>query len=156
MEAAASERAALAARFAIEAIDRLDASLEIDLLHGGMVRVRGSYRAAVVQNCVVTLEPVPAVIEEAVEMIFSPEESVADAGPVTVIWGEDDPPETIRNGSIDLGEAVAQQLALALDPYPRAPDADLPEGGANELAKDTPFAALRRLRPAGSGPEDAG
>lgn len=153
IEATAAELTALATRFAIAAIDRLDASLEIALLHGGIVRVRGSYRAAVVQTCVVTLEPVPAIIEESVEMIFSPVENPADGAPVTVTWGEDDPPEPIRDGGIDLGEAIAQRLAVALDPYPRALDAGLPEDSPNQAAGDMPFAALRRLKPDGSGGE---
>jgi hypothetical protein len=54
------------------------------------------------------------------------------------------------DGRIDLGEAVAQQLAIALDPYPRAPGAGLgPDGftaGPGNTAGKQPFAALAALK----------
>ena len=62
---------------------------------------------------------------------------------------EDDDPEApddipYGGGSIDLGEAAAEQLALALDPYPRRPGAVLAETTA--AADRSPFAALARLQ----------
>ena len=50
-------------------------------------------------------------------------------------------------GAIDVGEAVAQTLALALDPYPRAPNADaaLQAAGITDEADLGPFAALKGL-----------
>ena len=53
------------------------------------------------------------------------------------------PPEPVGPQGIDLGEAVAQQLAIALDPYPRAPGAALPE---EPRAAGGPFAALKSLK----------
>ncbi|MDB5401383.1 MAG: hypothetical protein JWQ55_3401, partial [Rhodopila sp.] len=44
---------------------------------------------------------------------------------------------------IDLGEAAAEQLGLALDPYPRMPGVELPL--AEDEPNPHPFAALRRL-----------
>jgi hypothetical protein len=59
--------------------------------------------------------------------------------------GPDDPDEIeSADGIADLGEAVAEQLALALDPYPRAPDAELPPEANDEAAGA--FAALAALR----------
>jgi hypothetical protein len=65
---------------------------------------------------------------------------------------EEDPAEELTDGRIDLGEVVAQQLAVALDPYPRAPGADgrfaqSDQEGAAAKGGNTPFAALERLRP---------
>ncbi|EHM02995.1 hypothetical protein HMPREF9946_00596 [Acetobacteraceae bacterium AT-5844] len=121
LEANEAERAALAARFGILAIDRLTVSLRMRQEPGGSVRVRGLMKAEVVQACVVTLEPVRQQVEEAVDLRFLP----AGAEP------EDDPdgPDEIptENDILELGEAVAEQLALALDPYPRAPGAQLEE-----------------------------
>ena len=60
------------------------------------------------------------------------------------------PPEPVSGGAIDLGETVAQQFALALDPYPRCPDASIealgaePQGARPE--EGGPFAALARLK----------
>jgi hypothetical protein len=50
--------------------------------------------------------------------------------------------------AIDIGEAIAQTLALALDPYPRAPDAEaaLKEAGVKSEAEAGPFAALAALK----------
>ena len=52
--------------------------------------------------------------------------------------------EPIAAGEIDLGEAVAQQLAVSLDPYPRAPGATLASTG--EAEAQSPFAALAALK----------
>jgi hypothetical protein len=61
------------------------------------------------------------------------------------------------DGEIDLGEAVAQQLAVALDPYPRAPGAAWPQadtGDADIAAEPVrrPFAALDALKKRGKRP----
>jgi hypothetical protein len=60
--------------------------------------------------------------------------------------GDDDDPEPIEGDSIDIGEAVAQQLSLALDPYPRIGDSDDPLGDPEDQDEpEGPFAALRGL-----------
>ncbi|MCQ4158956.1 DUF177 domain-containing protein [Roseomonas sp. GC11] len=144
VEAKAAECAALAARFGIPAIDAFSAELEMRQERGGAIRIRGTLRARVVQACVVTLEPVTQQVEEAVDLRFLPAE--ADFS--------DDPegPDEIHadeNGVMELGEALAEQLSLALDPYPRAPGAALPEIVEEEApeeapARPNPFAVLKR------------
>jgi uncharacterized metal-binding protein YceD (DUF177 family) len=146
LQASASELEALARRFDLEAIESLSANLDVTPLDGGLIRVRGHFRASVVQTCVISLEPVPALVDERLEAIFAPWDAVAPGERAVVIsWEEADPPEPIRGGCIDLGELVAEQLALALDPYPRAPGAELPAAGEAGEAVDNPFQALRRL-----------
>ena len=139
LEADEAERAALAARFGIPAVESLRAELRLRLEADGAVRAEGRLAAEVVQSCVVTLEPVAQRVEEAVALRLLP------AG----LEPRDDPdePDEIpsRNGIVDLGEAVAEQLALALDPYPRAPGAVLPAEAADEA--EHPMAALAKLRP---------
>ena len=134
------------------ALDSLSASLRLRRLPDGLVRVSGRLAADVVQSCVVTLAPVASHCAAEFSMRFG-----AGAMPETVreievdSVGEDDP-EPIVDGHIDLGEAVVQQLAVSLDPYPRAPGAALPAGladhaaGDDEAAGENPFAALERLR----------
>jgi uncharacterized metal-binding protein YceD (DUF177 family) len=126
ISANAEERAALAERFELRAIDRLEAAFTLRRAGDGVIHVKGRVRGDVVQSCVVTLEPVPATIEE---------EFAADFAANSDRQGEDeeidfeaaDPPEPIQNGHIDLGELAAEHLSLALDPYPRAPGARIPQ-----------------------------
>jgi uncharacterized metal-binding protein YceD (DUF177 family) len=134
------ERAALATRFGIESIGHLSAELTVRPEPGGTLLVTGQMRAEVVQACIVTLDPVPQSVEERVELRLLPDGSEP---------GDEDPdaPDELvaEGGEVDLGEAVAEQLSLALDPYPRAPGAELPEGTGNGEASG-PFAALAKLK----------
>ncbi len=111
-----AERAAIAKRLGLLALDALSAELRLSAGHGGQVRVKGKLTASVAQSCVVSLEPVPEVVEEEIEAIFS-DEADENAEPN---WDDDtDAPEPIVNGKIDLGELVVQHLSLGLNPYPR-------------------------------------
>lgn len=138
LEADEVERAALARRFGIPAVERLRAELLLRPEADGALRVEGRLAAAVVQLCVVTLEPVAQRVEEAVALRLLP--------PGREPQDEPDEPDEVatRSGVADLGEAVAEQLALALDPYPRAPDAALPAEASD--AAEHPLAALAKLR----------
>ncbi len=153
-----AERQALARRFDLQALDALGAELRLERAGGGgLVRVTGRLRARGAQTCVVTLEPVPFALDQAVGLVFAPASDVADQGEVVVEAEGEDAPEPIVDGTIDLGEAMAQTLAVALDPYPRAPGASLERsefgpdgengtGEAEAATQEAPFAALRRLR----------
>jgi uncharacterized metal-binding protein YceD (DUF177 family) len=146
LTANADERNHLARRFDLEAIHSLTADLDVTPLDGELWHVKGSFRADVVQTCVVSLEPVPALVEERLEAIFAPDgEPEPGDRSVVVSFDEVDPPEPIRDGCLDLGELVAERLALALDPYPRATGAELPQDDAGDQPVDNPFQALGRL-----------
>ena len=146
---------ALAARFGLVAIDHLKATVRLRRLDGGrMVRVTGSLTAAVVQTCVVSLDPVPASVAEDFSALFVPAEHMPDPEAELVFDAQsldDDLPEPMTAGIIDIGELTAQHLSLALDPYPRHPDAAFP-GYDDDLddteapAAKTPFEALARLK----------
>lgn len=145
IEADAAERAALAARFDLIALDKLAADLEIRAGAGGTVRVIGHMTGAATQSCVVTLEPVPAPLDMRFEMAFAEDAAPDEIGGIVVDMDAEDPPEPIENGSIDLGEAVVQQMAVTLDPYPRAAGVPLPPEAAERPAgRESPFAALLR------------
>jgi uncharacterized metal-binding protein YceD (DUF177 family) len=144
LEATAEERAALATRFGILGIDALRAELDLAPGQGGVTRVRGRILARVEQACVATLEPVSQAVDAAVELRILPEGTPPS---------DDDPdsPDDIESegDTVDLGEAVAEQLALALDPYPRAEGAavELPDDPLEDApAKPNPFAALAKLK----------
>ena len=140
LEADGAERAALARRFGIPAVESLRAELRLRPEADGGVRAEGRLAADVVQSCVVTLEPVAQRVEEAVELRLLP----AGAEPRDEPGEPDDIPS--QDGVVDLGEALAEQLALALDAYPRAPGAELPAEASD--AAERPLAALAKLRPA--------
>ncbi|MEO3474261.1 YceD family protein [Roseomonas sp. CAU 1739] len=146
LRATPSECAALALRFGIPAVNRFAAELVLKPEPGGGVAITGRILAEVVQDCVVTLEPVVQQVEEAVHLrILGPGEAHSD---------DPEAPDDVdaAGGVADLGEALAEQLALALDPYPRAPGAVLPEEVAGEEPEASPeppaspFAGLAALR----------
>jgi uncharacterized metal-binding protein YceD (DUF177 family) len=141
LEASVAECAALARRYGIPGVESLRATLRLMPEPDGGIRVDGRLEAAVTQDCVVTLDPVPQRVAEAFALrILPPGRDPAD--------GPDDLDEIpTENGVADLGEVVAEQLALSLDPYPRAPDAALPAEAQD--AETGAFAALAGLRRGG-------
>jgi len=146
IEASAAERAALAARFGLLSIESLVASAEL-VREGDMVRANGKLTAKVVQPCVASGEPVPAAIAEDFALRFVPGTTDAGAEEIELEQGELDEVE-YEGSAIDLGEATAQTLALALDPFPRAPGADEKLRQAGVIGEDEagPFAALKALK----------
>ncbi len=133
-----AECAALARRFGIPAVERLRATLRLVPEEDGAIMVRGRIEAAVVQDCVVTLEPVPQRVAEDIAFRLLPAGREPAEGP-------DDPDEIeTENDVAELGEVVAEQLALALDPYPRAAGAELPAEASDASAGA--FAGLAALR----------
>jgi hypothetical protein len=154
LEAKEGERAALARRFGLVSLASLTAHCRLRPVAGGMIELVATLNAELEQECVVTLEPVPARIEESFEARYALDVGrfrAADADELIDLEAED-PPEAIDAGTIDLGEAVAQQLAVALDPFPRAPgvvfsggeDADGP--APEPEVKPSPFAVLAPLK----------
>jgi uncharacterized metal-binding protein YceD (DUF177 family) len=115
------ERDALARRFGLLSLDRLEAEIRLQRLAGGMVRVNGRLGADVVQACVISLEPVTSVLQQDFAVLYGRAESRRSV----MVDLETDEIEPFDGDAIDIGEGVAQQLALALDPYPRAPGATL-------------------------------
>jgi uncharacterized metal-binding protein YceD (DUF177 family) len=146
IEATAEERAALAARFDLLSLDRLEADYAIRRDAIGVIAT-GHLSGKAVQACVATGAPVPARIEQDFTLRFLPEpgEGVADE----VELDEADCDTVFYTGSaIDLGEAAAETLALALDPFPRAAGAEaaLKNAGVLSEGEAGPFGALAGLK----------
>lgn len=144
-----AECAALATRMRIVALGRLSATVTLERALSGLIRVSGRLEADVVQTCVVTLVDFPSHVEDSFTLDFG--DAAAELGDEIEVDVDvdDDPPEPIEDGIIDLGELVAQYLALALDPYPRAPGATLdPELTGADASEMSPFAVLKKLKPA--------
>ncbi|TAN60395.1 MAG: DUF177 domain-containing protein [Magnetospirillum sp.] len=145
------ECAALARRLGLVEVKALSAKVELEpLARTGFIRVNGRLTARVVQTCVVTLLPLDVVVEDAFQLTFSPPEAILDEeDEIELSWDQQDPPDPIIDGCIDIGEVVAEYLALALDPFPRAPDAAFqppPEEPETEDGRSNPFAVLSSLR----------
>lgn len=142
-----SERAALARRFGLIAIDRLEASLALRRNDAEMI-AEGAIEAAVVQACAATGEPVPAELRTPFEIRFRPAPDAA-APAEEVELGESEMDVVFyHDRTIDVGEAVAETLLLNLDPYPRAPGAEeaLKAAGVKSEEEAGPFGALAGLR----------
>jgi len=146
IEASESERAALARRFGLIGIETLTATAEVSR-EGDAILATGTLNAAVAQACVASGKPVPGQIDEPFALRFVPQSDEA-AEPEIELEEADLDVVPYESGAIDLGEAVAQTLALALDPFPRAPDADAVLREAGVIGEDEagPFAALKALR----------
>ncbi|MEH3035095.1 MAG: YceD family protein [Sphingomonas adhaesiva] len=139
-----AERAALATRFGLVSVDRLEATFAIRRTAAG-ISATGMVHGEVVQACGVTGDPLPARVEEPVALLFV--ESSGTGEEVELNEGELDTIE-IEGGGIDLGEAAAETLALALDPFPRSPRAAerLKEAGVLSEDEAGPFGALAGLK----------
>jgi uncharacterized metal-binding protein YceD (DUF177 family) len=145
IEADEAERKALARRFGLIAIERLAADYAVRRDAAGIL-ARGHLSGTVVQACSVTGAPVPASIEEDFAIRFLPEGS--EAGDEIELSEDDCDTVFYTGGAIDLGEAAAETLALALDPFPRSPGAEAALREAGVLREDEagPFAALAALK----------
>ena len=136
------ERAALAKRFGLVGLDSLSADLVIHVAgEGQRLRLTGRLRATLAQQCVVTLEPVPAQVDEEFSVVYAAADEGGDEF-VLGAEGDDSWDEPWPGPILDVGEAVAQQLALAMDPYPRAPGAKLSEPADPDDGPRRPFAGL--------------
>lgn len=148
----AEERAALARRFDLIALESLSAGVVATRTETGEARLSGQLKAVVVQACVVTLEPVRSTIEADFDRAFSPQATLEEREEVFLVPEGEDPPEPLEGGTVDAGEVVAETLGLALDPFPRAPGAVFPADAADTgkmedtPEKQGPFAVLAKLR----------
>lgn len=139
------ERAALAKRFGLVRIDSLEAEIRLEP-DGEAVKAEGRFRAAVVQSCAVSGDDLPVAIDEAMQLRFVPDAPVT-ADEVELEESELD--EVPFDGQMmDLGEAVAQSLALAIDPYAVGPEAERvrQQAGLSDEGASGPFAALAALK----------
>lgn len=145
IEADADERRRLAGRFGLLGVDRLEARFALRR-EGAAILASGSVAADVTQACSITGEPLSAGVDEAVDLRFV-DDLVGDDEEVEL---STDALDTlpIEGGTIDLGEAAAETMALALDPFPRAPGTEeaLRKAGVvseDEVERFNAFAALK-------------
>ena len=142
-----SERKAIAGRLGLDSLDCLQAHATLTR-KGALVEADGRIVAALTQSCVVTGEPVPAHVDEPFSLVFMPEPQAGRSDEEVELGSADCDVVFYDGGTVDLGTASADTLALSLDPYPRSAGADavLKEAGVLSEAEAGPFAALARLK----------
>lgn len=149
VQADALERSALSAQLNIVSVDKLAGSLLLTRELGAIIRLHGALDVELTQSCVVTLKPLKTAISLGIDRRFGPPEIAEDGGDDEEIsFDDDDPPDIIEDGVIEVGEAVVEQLALEIDPFPRADGAAF-EGYSSDPSGPedvkSPFAALEGL-----------
>lgn len=142
-----TERAALAVRFGLIGIDRLEAEAALTRKADDVFAV-GRLKADVIQACVASGEPIPVSVDTQFSLRFVPE-GVAEGTEIEINAADCDIID-YSGSHIDLGEAVAETMVLELDPFPRSPKADaiLREAGVLPEDEAGPFSVLKGLRDA--------
>ncbi|MCB1532467.1 MAG: DUF177 domain-containing protein [Alphaproteobacteria bacterium] len=152
------QRKALARRLEVEEVKAIGAHITLQR-RGQVIFVQGTVSADVVQNCVVTLEPIETHIEEEFEAWFADpaqavplskarrERDLKKGGSEVPMLEESEDPEAIIDGKIDLGELAVQYLSLGINPYPHAEGVEYenPAEAEREASdhRKNPFAALK-------------
>ena len=148
LEPSASEREALARRFGLIRIDSLVAEVMLER-HADEVAVTGSLRARIVQSCAVSAEDLAAAIDEPLRFRFVPARTGYRPDDEIELDSQDCDEIEFVGTNFDLGEAVAQSLGLAIDPFAVGPDAETARrAGLLGSEQDSgPFAVLKALKP---------
>ncbi len=148
IEADADARARIAKRLDLTALDRFAVTAEVRTIAGG-IGAKGVVSADLVQPCAATGLPVPATLTEPFDLRFLRDvDAPVSEDDEIEIGSEDCDLLPLEGDRIDLGDAAVQTLSLALDPFPRHPDAArvLAEKGVLSEEAAGPFAALAKLR----------
>lgn len=151
LEATEAECAALARRFGVDRISNFTAQVVLTpFASGNKVAVKARFGADVMQACVVTLEPLTTRVTGELIVEFVPAAFIEQGDEVEFAAGDEDPPEPIVDGRIEVGELIAQHLGLEIDPFPRAPGVEFQglnlDGAGPEARRPSPFAVLEKLK----------
>ena len=157
-QASEVERAAIAETLELLALKRLDVRYHIRPVRRDRFLLQGDLSADVEQACSVSLDPVVTTLAAQIEVEFWPEDKL----PKQAVVSEDeavfdpfaaDDPEPLSAGKIEVGRIVFEQLASAIEPYPRLGEVTLeqdqsPVAGADSATSgaDNPFAVLSKLK----------
>ena len=155
IEATPTERKDLASFYKLPDVAALTAALRLEPWGSGGAHVTGAVHGELTQVCIVSLEPFPATVDEDVDVRFAPpiaahRKSSAEQEAQTFSLNDEDEPDPVIDGKIDLGALAAEFFALGLDPYPRKPGAVLDEDHTNSGSIDSPFSALAQQDKPGS------
>ena len=146
LEPDAAVRSRIAEALDLASLDAFVAEMTVTPSPGGW-KLTGRVKASLAQTCGVTLEPLPVEIDAPFTVSLA-EQTEEDSDEI-VITLEDESPDPVEGGQVDLGQYAVEQLALMLDPFPRKPGAEFVQ--PPEPAEISPFAVLRQLRPSDEG-----
>lgn len=146
LEPDAAARARIVKALDLASLDAFTAEMELVPSPVGW-RLSGRVRASLAQICGITLDPLPLEIDAPFSLTLA--EAVEQDSDEIIITLEDESPDLIENGQIDLGQYAVEQLALRLDPFPRKPGAEFVQ--PPEPVEISPFAVLKQLRPSDEG-----
>ena len=142
LEPDAATRNRIARALDLASLDSFAADVKLEPTAAGW-RLSGRVVASLAQTCGITLEPLP--VEVDTRFSFPLAEAVDEDSEEIVITLDDESPDLIENGQVDLGQYAVEQLALQLDPFPRKPGAEFVQ--PPEPAEISPFAVLKSRRP---------
>ena len=165
LEVSESDRELVAKRLGVVSVDRLHVMFDVSRPEGGyIIKVKGRLEADVVQECVVSCQPVVDHLEEEFEAFYADreravllsckrrEQDLKNGAAEIEILREEEDPEPIVNGQIDLADLAMQYLSLGLDSYPKA-EGVVYDGPSDDEAREepaesrkNPFEALRQLK----------
>ncbi len=117
------ECTALAKRFGLVAVNALEARIMLKA-DGPTVRATGRLTADIVQSCAVSGEDLPVQIAEPIALHFVPPADSPESEEEIELEADELDEIEMDGTRFDLGEAVAQSLALAIDPYLEGPNAE--------------------------------
>jgi uncharacterized metal-binding protein YceD (DUF177 family) len=146
LEPDAAARARIVKALDLASLDTFTADMALAPSPAGW-RLSGRVQARLAQTCGITLEPLPLEIDATFSLTLA--EAVDEESEEIIITMDDESPDLIENGQIDLGQYAVEQLALRLDPFPRKSGAEFVQ--PPEPAEISPFAVLKQLRPSDEG-----
>ncbi|HYD28224.1 DUF177 domain-containing protein [Brevundimonas sp.] len=143
LEPDAAARARIAKALDLASLDAFSAEMTLAPAPGGW-RLSGRVKASLAQTCGITLEPLPVEVDASFAIPLAEAESADGDSDEIVITLDDESPDPIEGGQVDLGQYAVEQLALQLDPFPRKPGAEFVQ--PPEPTEISPFAVLKQLR----------
>ena len=158
LQANAAECEALAGRFGIDSLELFSAWLRFRPWRSHGVTASGRLEARYHQTCVISLESFSQEMAESITLRLWPREHEARLPREAELVGEGDadsaePVDLYEHNRIDIGEILAECFSVALDDYPRKPDAvSAPDHGAGSIPLpvdepvSSPFQKLNRLK----------
>ena len=147
------ERSKLAEQLAIDAVDVLSFKCVLMPWKKGGVELTGQLTATIKETCVVTLEVFATEVLQDVKRYFdSPRRTETEPPLLDLESIDDNVPDIIENGMLDIGDIAIETLALVLSPHPRKPDAvfidhvESNPDSPDDPAKENPFDVLQQLK----------
>ncbi len=140
LRASDDERRKIAARLNIPAVTSLTGSVSLQPADDG-VDLSGDIKAVLERTCSVSLEPMIETVEDTIDVLFS--RNLVEKRDGDDILLEDEAIEPLEGDTIDIADFLVQQLALAMDPWPRREDARNLAEDFGKSAESSPFSILK-------------